>query len=417
MNFDHYKYSAFISYSHSDSKWADWLHRSLEKFSIPKSLRKEKNLDLPTSLYPIFRDREELPTASALGEHITKALVASRCLIVICSPNAAQSEWVNEEVRIFKSLGREDRVLCLIVDGEPFASDSSSQKSAKRSHPLRRASDAQKLNKQASSDNLNFSNTTEKLATQECFPPAVRYNIGPDKQILSDRAEPIAADVREGKDGKNLALSKLIAGILNVDLVQLTQRQHQRRVNRLKLFAVLMLALVTAFASIALQAWLAQKKAEELSLVALSRQLSTHADNLFDSDKSLRVNMLLAGVQAHGLAPTIEASSASLKTLLATRSIKSILSAEAAVMNIAYSADGKLLAAATDNSQILVWDLHKMTLLCEPLVGHEGSVLAVAFSPDGTLLISGGVDETVIAWDLTYCPAKLSTNVRAFDSA
>src|SRR5210317_1958088 len=122
MNHDHYKYSAFISYSHTDSKWADWLHRSLEKFSTPKSLQRDKNFSLPKSLYPIFRDREELPTASALGEHITKALVASRYLIVICSPNAAQSEWVNEEVRIFKSLGREKRVLCLIVDGEPFAS-------------------------------------------------------------------------------------------------------------------------------------------------------------------------------------------------------------------------------------------------------------------------------------------------------
>ena len=181
MNYDNYKYSAFISYSHTDSKWAEWLHRSLEKFSIPQSLQKEKNLSLPKSLYPIFRDREELPTASALGEHITKALIASRYLIVICSPNAAQSEWVNEEVRIFKSLGREDRVLCLIVDGEPFASDSFEQKSETCSHPLRRASDAQKLNIQESSDNLNVSSVTEmeSIFHHDAFPTRVTGRSSP----------------------------------------------------------------------------------------------------------------------------------------------------------------------------------------------------------------------------------------------
>ena len=45
----------------------------------------------------------------------------SRSLIVICSPKSAKSKWVNEEIRYFKSLGREHRVLCLIVDGEPYA--------------------------------------------------------------------------------------------------------------------------------------------------------------------------------------------------------------------------------------------------------------------------------------------------------
>ncbi len=33
-----YKYKAFISYSHQDKKWGDWLHRSLETYRVPKGL-------------------------------------------------------------------------------------------------------------------------------------------------------------------------------------------------------------------------------------------------------------------------------------------------------------------------------------------------------------------------------------------
>ena len=33
-----YKYKAFISYSHQDKKWGDWLHRALETYRISKGL-------------------------------------------------------------------------------------------------------------------------------------------------------------------------------------------------------------------------------------------------------------------------------------------------------------------------------------------------------------------------------------------
>ena len=33
-----YKYKAFISYSHQDKKWGDWLHRALETYRVPKGL-------------------------------------------------------------------------------------------------------------------------------------------------------------------------------------------------------------------------------------------------------------------------------------------------------------------------------------------------------------------------------------------
>ena len=72
---------------------------------------------------PIFRDRDDLPAGSDLTQEVQAALRDSRFLVVICSPAAAQSKWVNQEIMLFKRLHGEGRVLAAIVDGEPFAED------------------------------------------------------------------------------------------------------------------------------------------------------------------------------------------------------------------------------------------------------------------------------------------------------
>ncbi|MDX2503781.1 MAG: toll/interleukin-1 receptor domain-containing protein [Gammaproteobacteria bacterium] len=121
-----FKYWAFISYSHKDEKWARWLHKKLETYGGHKKLVGTINLygePVPKRVFPIFRDRDELPGASDLGLQLQQALQQSRFLIVICSPHAAQSKYVNEEIRFFKSLKKEKYVLSLIVDGEPHASE------------------------------------------------------------------------------------------------------------------------------------------------------------------------------------------------------------------------------------------------------------------------------------------------------
>jgi tetratricopeptide (TPR) repeat protein len=193
------KYWAFLSYSHRDAKWGAWLHRALETYRPPKQLigTVTPRGAVPKRLSPIFRDREELASATDLGASINEALSGSACQIVICSPSAARSKWVNEEILAFKRLGREDRIFCFIVDGEPNASDNPSQ------------------------------------AEQECFPQALRYRLGADGELTSTRTEPIAADARPGKDGRANAKLKLIAGILGVGFDALRQREQHRRQRQL----------------------------------------------------------------------------------------------------------------------------------------------------------------------------------------
>ena len=200
------RYAAFISYSHADHAAARWLHRGLEGYRLPKALvgRETPFGSAQRRLPPVFRDRDELPASADLGENLRAALAESRFQIVLCSPRSARSKWVNEEILAFKRKHGEARTLAVIIDGEPYAGDE-----------------------------------------RECFPPALRFRLGPDGNLSDVPSEPIAADIRSGKDGKRLALLKLIAGITGLPLDGLARRDAARRQRRL-------LAITAASMSIAL---------------------------------------------------------------------------------------------------------------------------------------------------------------------
>lgn len=71
-----FRYWAFISYSHADAKWGDWLHAALETYRIPSRLVRNAKPpgSVPKRVFPVFRDREELASSASLGENIENAL-------------------------------------------------------------------------------------------------------------------------------------------------------------------------------------------------------------------------------------------------------------------------------------------------------------------------------------------------------
>ncbi len=93
------RYRAFISYSHADSTFAHWLHRRIERFAIPAERGAPR-----VRLAPVFLDRAELPAATDLSESVRAALADSAALIVIASPNARASRWVDREIALFREL-------------------------------------------------------------------------------------------------------------------------------------------------------------------------------------------------------------------------------------------------------------------------------------------------------------------------
>lgn len=206
MDKTNYRYYAFISYSSKDEACAKKLHKKIEHYRIPRSLvgRPGRDGEIPHKIFPVFRDRDELPLSSDLGSTIQDALSMSRYLIVICSPNSAVSEWVNEEVRYFKEIGRGDRILALILDGEPNADDE-----------------------------------------RECFPPALKYFVLEDGSLdFSSRVEPIAGDLRQGKDGWKSCFLKAVAGITGAGYNAFVKRERRRGRIRAACVALVSLCLI-----------------------------------------------------------------------------------------------------------------------------------------------------------------------------
>jgi hypothetical protein len=79
-----YAYKAFISYSHRDTAWAQWLLGALEGYRLPANLRDQ--LGRRRGVGRIFRDRDEASAATDLKDETQRALFSSEHLIVVASP-------------------------------------------------------------------------------------------------------------------------------------------------------------------------------------------------------------------------------------------------------------------------------------------------------------------------------------------
>lgn len=75
------------------------------------------------------------------------------------------------------------------------------------------------------------------------------------------------------------------------------------------------------------------------------------------------------------------------------------LSHPSAVWRAVYSPDGNLLATASDDHLIRLWDARNGNELAQ-LTGHTSLIQPLAFSPDGNYLASGSGDATVRIWDV-----------------
>ena len=188
-----FRYKAFISYSWADAAWGKWLHHALETYRTPAALVGKDGALGPVAarLIPLFKDREEEAAGASIGKAVEAALASSEFLIVVCSPRSAASDWVNREVAWFKTHRDPNRILALIVDGEPGAGEA------------------------------------------ECFPRALTHRVEPDRTITAEPEDaPLAADARVSGDGKRMARLKLAAALLGVGLDELVGRDDRRRALR-----------------------------------------------------------------------------------------------------------------------------------------------------------------------------------------
>ena len=193
-------YIAFISYRHCplDIRIAETLHRMIERYRVPRELRKDGEKSLGT----VFRDRDELPLSNNLTQDIYDALDHSQFLIVVCTPDTPKSQWVEREIEYFISKHGRDRVLTVLAAGTP----------------------------------------------EESIPRRITHDYAEDGSVIAEY-EPLCAylvDPSEKNILKNLKKEflRLIAAMLNCPYDALRQRQKRYRMQQL----TALMGVVTAIA-------------------------------------------------------------------------------------------------------------------------------------------------------------------------
>jgi hypothetical protein len=218
-------YTAFISYCHRDGRAAGRLHRRLEGFRIDKDLagRETPMGSIPTSLRPIFRDRAEFDAGSSLGAQTHAALEKSAALIVLASPAAAASHYVNEEVRLFRHSHPDRPVIPVIVAG------------------------------------------AEGVTDKDVFPPALRFLVGADGTISDTPIDVLAADEREVGDGRDLALSKLVARLIGLGTDEVFRRAERERRRQARVRMAVLAVIVALGVGGGLVTWHARQSDRQLA--------------------------------------------------------------------------------------------------------------------------------------------------------
>lgn len=194
---DQKHYYAFISHSSKDEKIAKWLCKQLEGYRIPTAIQKDYHA--PKNLKPIFLYEIDL-SKNVLKSALESELIDSHYLIVICSPIAAKSSHVNDEVQHFIDSGRYDKIIPFIVEGTPFAS-------------------------------------LKGDVENECFPPAL--------VALKDTAKELRGiDIREEqkhRGSKKAAVIDVIATMLGVRVDVLWDRYKKRQIKQIIFLSFLLL--------------------------------------------------------------------------------------------------------------------------------------------------------------------------------
>jgi WD40 repeat protein len=420
-----YSYKAFLSYSHSaDSKLSPRLQSALQSFGKPWNHMR---------VFKIFRDKTSLSANPGLWPSIERALAESEFLLLMASPLAAKSPWVEREVAWWLENRSIAKLLILLTDGEMVWD--------------------------AAGSDYDWSATT-------ALSPNLRGR-------FTD--EPLYVDLRWARSADNLTLRNAqyrnaildIAAPLNgkpkdeLDSEEIRQYRKTRQIRNAGMAALICLTAIASYAGYVAtrQSRIAEERRREADrqrVIAEERldqarrslyvaQLS-RIGNTDRKDSSAAIRMLedvsrcpldlreftwgyytrLFGSPDAPPQRVFENASSAIRTIafsrdgrtiatpapngiqllnLETGDARVIESPGGSVLSVAISPDGKLLAAVTDSilkREAWLWDLvsdHAQKVL-------ESSLNAVRFSHDGKSLVLAGHGELLL-WDLAASKSRM----------
>ncbi|MGE0816765.1 MAG: TIR domain-containing protein [Vicinamibacterales bacterium] len=362
-----FAYHAFISYSHAaDGKLAPALQSALHRLGKPwfrlRSMR-------------VFRDKTSLAMSAELWPSIEAALQQAKYFVLMASPEAAASAWVQKEVDWWIGHRGPDSLFLVLTDGD--------------------------LVWDSTAGDFNVARST-------AVPASLHGRFA---------GEPLYVDLRWAKSASALSLrhSRFRAAVLDVAAALLDRpkdeldgediRQH-RRTTAVASAAALLIAAAALVAT--WQAYLASQRYQ----IALSRQLAAEALNHLDSQPDLG---LLLAVAATEVRDTVEARSSLLHALESSPWLDRILARPTQAQGVAFGPDGTVVAGYA-NGETLRWDLRDAAQPVARLGAGPAPIRAVAVSPDGRSVAASDRDGEVTLWTAGAGPTVYTDHDAAVDA-
>ncbi|MBQ2681862.1 MAG: toll/interleukin-1 receptor domain-containing protein, partial [Eggerthellaceae bacterium] len=198
------EYAAFISYRHlpQDQEVAKQVQHAIETFRLPRGINAPGRTD--GHLGKCFRDEDELSASHSLPDRILDALAKSSSLVVICSPEARDSVWVNREIAAFIEMHGRERIFTVLAYG----------------------------------------------SSAESIPPLLRTETAVPGSAEATAANPLAADLRPTTTKKKRdEMLRIIAAVADCSFDDLRQRGRTRTIKRGITIAVAAALVVAAIAA------------------------------------------------------------------------------------------------------------------------------------------------------------------------
>ena len=387
-----YCYAAFISYRHLplDAQVAKQVQHAIETFRMPRGAAGTAFPGWPHSgktLGNCFRDQDELAATHSLPESIRQALVQSRSLIVVCSPQTKESPWVRQEIEMFAQLHGRERIVCVLASG----------------------------------------------TSEESIPPLLRTRLLPDTAgVMREMpAQPLAADLRSpSKPQRKLELLRTIAAVTGCNFDDLRQRQRARKRRRIAIASAAAAALVALIATLANATASSTRDAliaESKNLAMASQEQFAHGDRIAAIETALSA---LPASESDWSRPLVPEAKEALKQALLIKTSSSaawtpLYNVESEGPVVQFREIGGALVATLDGKGTInlysVWDgAHYLSIDLASYIGDNdafnhgeyrmettsnGCIIVRGNTPDSPLLCFEAVMGTLL-WRLDKTPAN-----------
>ena len=388
-------YDGFISYSHAaDDLLAPRLQAGLQKFAKPWWKRRAVRM---------FRDESSLAANPHLWSSITDALDKSGWFVLLLSPDAAESPWVNNEVEYWLEHKDPDRIIPVLTDGEFAWADDDIVSDAAPPALVGAFSDEPRW------VDLRFARTEEQLDLKNPrFSATIADVASAIRGVPKDELE--SEEVRQHRRTTRTAwaagvgLVALLVLAVAAAVFALDQRNEAQQLAgaeataRLEADANAAEAASNAedAAANAVEADANAAQAQQNANLARSRELAASAINVLDNDSELSILLALAAIKEapSGTAVPLEAQSALREATHATVVLsRQVLSEDGGSIAVALSPDAARLAVSSSLGRFVrLFDTSTWELLWEYQDESIDTYFEIAFSPDGEIVAESIVD-------------------------